>query len=64
MSESTSTLRNPARERMESGGVALGMGLRHSRSVEIAKIGKAAGFDWLFIDLEHNAMGIETAQQI
>ena len=59
-----STLRNPARERMQSGGVALGLGLRHTRNVEIAKIGRAAGFDWLFIDLEHNAMSIETAQQI
>jgi 4-hydroxy-2-oxoheptanedioate aldolase len=57
-------LRNPARERMETGGVALGLGLRHTRSVEIAKIGKSAGFDWLFLDMEHNAMSIETAQQI
>jgi len=64
MSESTNTLRNPARERMQSGGVALGMGLRTSRSVEVAKLAKAAGFDWLFIDLEHNAMSVETAQQI
>jgi 2-keto-3-deoxy-L-rhamnonate aldolase RhmA len=61
---SDSTLRNPARERMQNGGVAIGMGLRTTRSVEIAKLAAAAGFDWLFIDLEHNAMSVETAQQI
>jgi 2-keto-3-deoxy-L-rhamnonate aldolase RhmA len=49
---------------MQSGGVALGFGVRHSRNVEIAKIGAAAGFDWLFIDLEHNPMSVETAAQI
>lgn len=57
-------LRNPARERLESGGVAIGMGLRHTRNVDIAKIAVGAGYDWLFIDLEHNTMSIETAQQI
>lgn len=58
------TLRNPARERMQSGGVAIGLGLRHTRTVDIAKIAVGAGFDWLFIDLEHNAMSVDTAQQI
>lgn len=58
------TLRNHARERLRNGELALGFGIRTSRNVEIAKIAKTAGFDWLFIDLEHNAMSVETAQQI
>ena len=58
------TLRNHARERLMNGELALGFGVRTARNVEIAKIAKTAGFDWLFIDLEHNAMSVETAQQI
>ena len=34
------------------------------RSVEVAKAMKSAGFDWLFIDLEHGALSVETAAQI
>src|SRR5580704_2131632 len=54
-------VRNSARERLERGEPALGFGIRVARSVEIAKAMRAAGFDWLFIDLEHGAMSIETA---
>lgn len=57
-------IRNPARERLEKGEVALGAGLRQARSVEIAKIMKSAGYDYLFIDLEHGAMSLDTAVQI
>jgi 2-keto-3-deoxy-L-rhamnonate aldolase RhmA len=49
---------------MMQGEVALGLGVRHSRNPEIAKIGRGAGFDWLMLDMEHNAMSIESAQQI
>jgi 4-hydroxy-2-oxoheptanedioate aldolase len=55
---------NSARERLESGDLALGVGIRLARSAEIAKIMKSAGFDWLFIDLEHGAMSLESAAQI
>lgn len=58
------TLKNPARERLEKGELALGFGLRTTRSAEIAKVAKTSGYDWLFIDLEHSAMSVETAQQI
>ncbi len=57
-------LQNPARDRLQAGELALGIGLRHTRNVEIAKACKAVGFDWLFIDLEHSSMSIDTAQQI
>jgi 4-hydroxy-2-oxoheptanedioate aldolase len=54
-------VRNSARERLHQGGLALGFGVRVARSVEIARAVRATGFDWLFIDLEHSAMSIETA---
>jgi 4-hydroxy-2-oxoheptanedioate aldolase len=55
---------NPVRRRIEAGGVALGVGVRVARGVEIAKLMKVAGFDWLFIDLEHGQMSIDAACQI
>jgi 2-keto-3-deoxy-L-rhamnonate aldolase RhmA len=42
----------------------LGLALRHSRTVEIAQIANACGFDWLFIDCEHSSMTVDTAAQI
>jgi 4-hydroxy-2-oxoheptanedioate aldolase len=58
------TLRNPARVRLEAGELALGVGIRQSRTVDIASIMKACGYDWLFLDLEHNSMDLDTAVQI
>jgi 4-hydroxy-2-oxoheptanedioate aldolase len=55
---------NLARERLERGELSLGVGVRVVRSVEVAKAMKSAGFDWLFIDLEHGALSIETASQM
>jgi 2-keto-3-deoxy-L-rhamnonate aldolase RhmA len=55
---------NLARERLERGELSLGVGIRVVRSVEVAKAMKSAGFDWLFIDLEHGALSIETASQM
>ena len=55
---------NPARERLERGELSLGVGIRVMRGVEVAKAMKSAGFDWLFIDLEHGALSIETASQM
>ena len=55
---------NPARAKLEAGEVSVGMGLRVSRTVDVAKAMKTAGFDWLFIDLEHSPISIETAVNI
>jgi 2-keto-3-deoxy-L-rhamnonate aldolase RhmA len=55
---------NPARERLKKGEVALGVGLRQARTVDVAPAMKTAGFDWLFIDLEHNSMDLDLAVQI
>src|SRR5262245_19905313 len=58
------TIRNSARERLERGELSLGVGVRVVRGVEVAKAMKSAGFDWLFIDLEHGVFSIESASQI
>lgn len=56
--------RNPARARLAQGGLALGMGVRFARTAEIARMMRAAGFDWLFIDLEHGPGTLESTAQI
>ena len=38
-------VRNPARERLEKGELALGLGIRQARSVHIAKIMKSCGYN-------------------
>jgi 4-hydroxy-2-oxoheptanedioate aldolase len=60
----TATVRNPAREKLEQGQLSLGVGVRMTRSVEIAKAMAAAGFDWLFLDMEHGVMSLEACAQI
>ena len=57
-------LRNPAREKLEAGGLALGFTVKLVRSVEIAGAAKAAGYDWLFLDCEHGTLGLDAAAQI
>ena len=57
-------VRNVARERLDRGELSLGVGVRLTRSVEIAPAMQAAGFDWLFLDLEHGTMSRDAAAQI
>jgi 4-hydroxy-2-oxoheptanedioate aldolase len=58
------TGRNPARERLAKGELSLGMGLRQARTVDVAAALATCGYDWLFIDLEHGTMPLDTAVQI
>lgn len=62
--EMNATVRNAAREKLEAGELALGVGIRMTRSVEIAKAMAVAGFDWLFLDMEHGVMSLEACAQI
>lgn len=57
-------LENPALARLEAGEVSLGVGIRQARTVDIAHIMNLCGFDWLFLDLEHSTMTLDTAAQI
>ena len=58
------SIRNAARECLEQDRLALGVGVRMTRSVEIAKAMAVAGFDWLFLDMEHGVMSLEACAQI
>ncbi len=55
---------NAAKAKLKKGDLAIGIGVRLTRNVDIVKVMKAAGFDWLFLDLEHGSMSIETACDI
>ena len=55
---------NHALRQLRAGKLAIGLGLRQARTVDTAQIAKTAGFDWLFIDCEHNSMDGDTAAQI
>ncbi|MEI6468386.1 MAG: aldolase/citrate lyase family protein [Betaproteobacteria bacterium] len=55
---------NHAKRQLANGKLALGMGVRQSRTVEIAAIAKTCGFDWLFIDMEHGTIDLDTAASI
>ena len=59
-----STVPNHALRQLRAGKLAIGAGLRQARTVDTAQIMKTAGFDWLFIDCEHNSMDTDVAAQI
>jgi 2-keto-3-deoxy-L-rhamnonate aldolase RhmA len=55
---------NHTKRRLAAGGLALGMGVRQSRTVDIAAVARGCDFDWLFIDMEHSSTNLDTAAQI
>ncbi|HSN39768.1 MAG TPA: aldolase/citrate lyase family protein [Burkholderiales bacterium] len=59
-----SAIPNHAKRRLAAGELSLGLGLRQARTVDTAMIARACDFDWLFIDMEHSAMDVDTAAQI
>ena len=57
-------IQNTALSRLKSGELALGIGLRQARSVDVGRIMKSCGYDWIFIDMEHGSMSVDTTAQI
>ena len=57
-------MKNIAKEKILNNELCLGVGIRQSRTVDIGKIMATSGYDWLFIDMEHNSMDIDIASQI
>jgi 4-hydroxy-2-oxoheptanedioate aldolase len=57
-------LHNPARERLLSNLPALGVNVRIAPTPEIARLMGAVGYHWLFLDLEHSSMSLESASRI
>ena len=64
MSELRAILRNHMKEKLAANQVVASMTVRFARSIEIAAIAKTAGFDTLYVDLEHNTLSIDTCCQI
>ena len=57
-------LRNPVKDKLARGEVVSSMTVRLSRSTEIVRIAKTAGFDMLYIDLEHSPLTLDATGQI
>ena len=49
---------------LRGGGLALGFGVSALRSSATPMMAKAAGYDWLFIDMEHGAFSVHDATQL
>jgi len=57
-------LRNSVKDKLARGEVVASMTVRLVRGVEIASIAKTAGFDTLYVDVEHSSFSLETTSQI
>jgi len=63
-SEINELLRNHVKDKLGRGEVVASMTVRLVRGIEIARIAKTAGFDSLYVDLEHASFSLETTGQI
>ncbi|MEP9377809.1 aldolase/citrate lyase family protein [Aquabacter sp. CN5-332] len=57
-------LRNRVKEKLANDEVVASMTVRLVRHVEIARIARTAGFDALYVDVEHSSFGLDTTGQI
>lgn len=55
---------NHTRDRLLRGDTVFGCAMQFYRSTEIPRAFAAAGFDYIFVDLEHGGFDLETAQDI
>jgi 2-keto-3-deoxy-L-rhamnonate aldolase RhmA len=51
-------------DHMRAGKTALGFGVHHLRTSAVPLLAKAAGYHWLFIDMEHGAFSVAEAAQL
>jgi 4-hydroxy-2-oxoheptanedioate aldolase len=64
MAELRDIVRNHVKEKLARGEVVASMTVRLVRGVEIARIAKTAGFDSLYVDVEHGSFSLDTTGQI
>jgi 4-hydroxy-2-oxoheptanedioate aldolase len=57
-------VRNVVKEKLVHNEVVASMTVRLTRGVEIARLASTAGFDMIYIDLEHSTMTLDAAGQI
>ena len=55
---------NYTKQKLEAGELVIAFNVVHWRGVGIGKVAKSLGFDWLFIDNEHNTMDTDETAQI
>jgi 4-hydroxy-2-oxoheptanedioate aldolase len=57
-------LKNIVKEKLARNEVVASMTVRLTRGIEIARMAKTAGFDMIYIDLEHSTLSLDTTGQI
>src|SRR5271170_6418793 len=57
-------VRNAMKQKLASGELVLCMNLRLARSVDIAMVAKAGGYDALYVDMQHAPYSVETTATI
>ena len=57
-------VQNTSLQRLRAGKLSIGFGAGALRTVATPLMAKAAGFDWLFVDMEHGAFSINEATQL
>src|SRR6266851_9949570 len=57
-------IRNSMKQKLAAGELVLCMNLRLARTVDIAMVAKAGGYDALYVDMEHSPYSIDTAATI
>ncbi|MGC1696674.1 MAG: aldolase/citrate lyase family protein [Pseudolabrys sp.] len=62
--KASEVLRNAVKEKLARNEVVASISIRLTRGVEIARLAKTAGFDMVYIDLEHSTMTLEATGQI
>jgi len=62
--KASEVVRNIVKEKLARNEVVASMTIRLTRGVEIAQLAKTAGFDSLYVDLEHSSFSLETTGQI
>jgi 2-keto-3-deoxy-L-rhamnonate aldolase RhmA len=55
---------NACLAKLRAGQTAIGFSLHRLRSVAAPGLAKAAGYDWMFIDMEHGAFSIHEATEL
>ena len=59
-----SLVENKTLRKMRAGELALGFGVHAMRGSLVPLLASAAGYDWLFIDLEHSTTPLDVVAQI
>jgi 4-hydroxy-2-oxoheptanedioate aldolase len=60
----TPLVRNHLQEKLARGELVTSMTVKICRTIEVALVAKTAGFDAIYIDLEHNSLSLDATGQI